>query len=403
MIALAASLVLHIRNGEISEPCLGELSHIFYEQIVHVANLSAMCEDFTIPDLSIVRKLMGRGYSEFGSRRAAMMTNNAGFDLALQWAVLHSTDHDFDASPLCIRSREERFVDKKSKDTLGACITTLRKILSGELSLRISSTSEKDWDLFSPAVSEMVTAGAAQSQPHGTEYDLAGSTINTKSLHQEVDGTATSETLGKSGKLKVPAPRDKSKSANAKKLPATQPQHALASTEKGTVPPTSTTMPPPISPSQVKMASLVDSDVPCTNGISSLTSPEMDAQTTTTTRKIIPPRKPRLFVSSKSPPVGSPDRSSLLELGQAVFRSARHASPSRMEERRRLMEQGRQLLQKARSAENRAPPARLPPTAKPPTSTPKSPPAQPAEKSVPVISDKSDDADQWDFEDDFDI
>jgi ubiquitin carboxyl-terminal hydrolase 5/13 len=47
------------------------------------------------PDASIVAELMGMGFSENGSKRAALATRNAGSEAAMEWVFSHMEDPDF--------------------------------------------------------------------------------------------------------------------------------------------------------------------------------------------------------------------------------------------------------------------------------------------------------------------
>jgi len=522
IIALATSLLLHIRNADVSGPCLEELRHVFDEQKQHVANLTASGVQFVVPDPAIVRKLMGRGYSEFGARRAAIRTSNAGFDPALQWAVLHSLDNDFDEPLACVRFPSERFADKESKEILDTCIELLEKIQSGEVPLEnlflggvstgpADREEEEDsgWvetkllapanDLHEangsrslsmnhasltrsdprsvaaateashlPTTSETVanekTSYTAKKPPaekshSNNKLNVAGLKIPA-SIPKKVPGLTVApghSIKGKlmmpgSGKLKVPSGTGKLKvpGSGKEKAPAgvtvvqkdtasiqtqetgspatgapSAPDTMLAadpSTNTTDAPSrhfvetTGSTPPPPPPESEIPGAQpplTNSSEVPITNGNPAQSEttvvPSPTASTSVAsrlTRNVVPPRRERLEINTRIPPSGSPDRSSLLELGQAVFRSARHASPSRLEERRRLMEQGRLLLQKTRSVDQGSP-AKRPPTMALPAPAPKPPPTPPARAppevdAKPPNNDKSDD--QWNFdEDDFDI
>lgn len=48
------------------------------------------------PDLGIVDQLMSMGFSENGSKRAALATKNAGVEAGIEWALTHKEDPDFD-------------------------------------------------------------------------------------------------------------------------------------------------------------------------------------------------------------------------------------------------------------------------------------------------------------------
>ncbi len=51
----------------------------------------------TGPDPAIVAKLVSMGFSENGCKRAALATDNAGIQRAMEWVLQHFGDSNFDA------------------------------------------------------------------------------------------------------------------------------------------------------------------------------------------------------------------------------------------------------------------------------------------------------------------
>ena len=108
----ACSLLFHNGNIEMFKSSISELQKILESQqkIALESN-----PPFVAPDFTVVRRLMGRGYSEHGSKRAVAMTGNAGYDAALQWAVAHSLDPDFDLPLVALRTKDAFFDDELAR------------------------------------------------------------------------------------------------------------------------------------------------------------------------------------------------------------------------------------------------------------------------------------------------
>ena len=102
----------------------------------------------------------------------------------------------------------------------------------------------------------------------------------------------------------------------------------------------------------------------------------------------VPQTEKRVFGSlPKSAP--SPDRSTLLQVGQDAFKNARKTtSASSSDERKRLIEEGRRLLHEVRSADR---------------SKGAPPPPAPQPAVLPAVNDNEAAPDEWDFDDDLDI
>ena len=109
----------------------------------------------------------------------------------------------------------------------------------------------------------------------------------------------------------------------------------------------------------------------------------------------VPQTEKRVFGSlPKSAP--SPDRSTLLQVGQDAFKNARKTtSASSSDERKRLIEEGRRLLHEVRSADS------VPRYALRSNGAPPPPAPQPA--VLPAVNDNEAAPDEWDFDDDLDI
>lgn len=124
VLQLCASLFLHLNDKEGFLPDIIELRKIAEAQAARALEQASLHSKLTYvkPDLGIVRALMGRGYTENGARRTAVMTNNASIDVALQWAVTHSFEGGFDDPIIFMKSHGESSIDQKS-------IVVIREVL----------------------------------------------------------------------------------------------------------------------------------------------------------------------------------------------------------------------------------------------------------------------------------
>jgi hypothetical protein len=97
-LALGTSLLLHSQDEEVLISCISELRGILKRETTTAVERAAACArpGSVVPDPNIVRSLISRGYSENGARRAAIMTGNESPEVALVWAVSHTLDYGFD-------------------------------------------------------------------------------------------------------------------------------------------------------------------------------------------------------------------------------------------------------------------------------------------------------------------
>jgi hypothetical protein len=105
ILRLAFSLLFHVQKNDIALACLHEVALLLENQASKV--LEQQPPDWTTLNVDIIRRLVGRGYSVHGARRATAMSDNKGFDLALVWAVSHSLDQGFDDPILILKSEQQ--------------------------------------------------------------------------------------------------------------------------------------------------------------------------------------------------------------------------------------------------------------------------------------------------------
>lgn len=115
-VKLACALSLQVADSGKFEHLNSEINATFSTQMENsLTRRSASSQaKWTVPDNNLVKRLVGRGYSECGARRAVGMTNNAGFDIAVRWAVQHSLDENFDDPIILVRPVKDVRIDDDS-------------------------------------------------------------------------------------------------------------------------------------------------------------------------------------------------------------------------------------------------------------------------------------------------
>jgi hypothetical protein len=297
VVALAASLILHIQNKTVSEDYLQVLIDAAVENVNDLSGFLNPfgCPDGKIPDPFIMKGLVGRGYSENGARRSVIAAQNAGFREALHWAVSHSFDPGFD-DPIVALKRPEHVtdVDFESGNHLKEVLIWIEKILDA---------------------------------PDNESLPFPLRSYEVKAKANSVPMTPNRTVLSKA-----------SESANINPV-----------SENGTVPSVGQ-----VSISNDRSNQSISPKASCNvTGAPSLLRVNVPPAVTPVTRVNTPSGerfKAIATVSNSDEP--SPDRSVLLHVGQEAFQTARQhqptLSPSRPE-RMRLIEEGRRLLQQARS------------------------------------------------------
>jgi hypothetical protein len=297
VIVLAASLVLHIRNINVSKDCLRSLMIAVEENVNDIPGIlnSTRKLDGMSPDPRIVKGLIGRGYTENGARRSALAVQNIGFSEALQWAVSHSFDPGFDDPMVALRSEHVTDIDFENSYFLKKVLAWIESILftSDDESVPVSVIgSEVKWN-----ISVVPIAGTVNIP------------IQTKATnHASID--SWNVPVFQNGK--APAADNERES------------QTISTKESSAI----TTASPPLAVNVVPVY-----------------QPARHVNTPSRERF-----KESATVQKNDEP--SPDRSVLLQVGQEAFQTAQQhrptSSPSRAE-RMRLIEEGRRLLQQARS------------------------------------------------------
>lgn len=148
-LALSCALALQIPSNSTASNCVHTLQKTAADEISRVATeerLESDDEDVFKPNADLVRRLIGRGYSENAAVRAVTMTANSGYNEALQWAVVHTMDPDFD-KPLVMLKKSNCFgIDENAILQLQKSLFRLERILEqpSERASFLHSTSRKD-------------------------------------------------------------------------------------------------------------------------------------------------------------------------------------------------------------------------------------------------------------------
>lgn len=463
IIALAASLILHIRDGEISQACQNEMATIFGSQKYAAlkVNFSLPGLNWTKPNYDIVKGLVARGYSECGAQQATVTTSNVGFNEALRWAVTHSLDAGFDDPIVTTKPAKESFVDNESASYLEATFALIEQIQSGSKPLETVELVWKSENVASGPLVVMETKKGADSMRHAspplrptqvaiavnddvttpeqwppTHFDSGlttacspspavpatsevSSNIFTSLETLNVVEFACSGQAAHSGNL-LTSPSLYAPSSGSLLDPGDLSTEIHRTSVRTGVSATKLRVPVPSrikapGKSGLKVSTKVDLK------ISPLAAQKVETSTadgiapcSAAARHVTPSRDMRKAAPS-SAPAPSPDRRTLMQVGQTAFRTARTIPSPTTEERKRLIEEGRLLLQRARSSS--AEPAQrfflrspddfakptLTPTSHPvpnlpPVQTAQSPSAPPVTKASPAA------ADEWDFDEaDLDI
>jgi hypothetical protein len=150
LVALSSSLMVHMTNEELAQSSLQELRAILEEQIVksHKTVQSFKTPIPIKPDPATVRRLVDRGYSENGSRRAVIGSHNIGFEGAVQWAVTHSLDANFEEPIVILRDARTTFVDEDSSHRLRHVFDLTDKLLFQDVEVEILASMLGDLQLF---------------------------------------------------------------------------------------------------------------------------------------------------------------------------------------------------------------------------------------------------------------
>jgi len=144
---LAVTLMLEISDKEYVEIISTNINQILEEKSAEILEqLAASSHADLIPDESLVHQLSAYGFSVNGSRRSVLATRNESVAKALEWAMQHERDDDFELPLLLptanIRSKDEQKVDQVSIHILRTALLYVTKCLDLPLKQRNPSLSQ---------------------------------------------------------------------------------------------------------------------------------------------------------------------------------------------------------------------------------------------------------------------
>ena len=373
IISLATSLLVHVEDKEVSKETIRELSAILDGQTNENRSLVTPTPKIVRIDANLVDRLKGRGFSEFGARRALILTGSSSFEDALRWAVLHAGDEDFDKPILFLKPVNHAFVSNESIEWLEESLKYTMTLLSGAMEHFLVDSFPK----------------------RGIPMSLASNLDESKNSEIEiVEGKADPNqfsTNDDAATILFPAEPSRllSKPPHARKPPISGPEleqsHELhrgkpINLQVSTSPILSLNGHATVQKTAVYCNQTAESRLPNLlvahrsnpNDVPGASSPHRDSAVVTAgatkasrvdsmalerravvrSKRNTPTSASRLkkanLVVTTKPDSSEVARSSLLLRGQAVFNVSRKKSSPNAEERRRLIEAGRKLLQKTR-------------------------------------------------------
>ena len=357
-IDLGCSLILHIPSKLTAHSCVHELQGIASDQIAHVSSeerFGSTKDDICIPDPQIVRRLIVRGYSENAARRAAIMTRNQSYNDALGWAVTHTLDAGFNDPVLMLKLPNRKFIDEDSIQSLQKSLFVMNRFLkdSEPMASFIRSVST-----MHQAGSPGISSQSIQKSRDGTKFKsacgglMAPSAASQERDQQEVSLLIPPPLLGIQSKRIV----DVSKNNSHERGTHIPHHHANGASVLQRKPPNTAQSQisyqgSGFSEKHVKIRhtvklteqNLMHSKPP--HPPFSRVATKSGMQPTLNIAK--PTRANNPSPSSGANPLSVVDRDALRKRGQAALVQLR--SKGTTDERRRLIEEGRQLLRRAKA------------------------------------------------------
>ena len=143
LMQFGVALLLHIQDEDYMETLTAELKDTLEEK--SSLSLQLVSEETpatcVVPDEDIVKRLCAYGYELNGARRSALMTNNSSFNAALQWAIAHFQDSNFNLPVVSLKdSRSSEalrggYVDQILMNTLWQALRLVTHIVEGDITL----------------------------------------------------------------------------------------------------------------------------------------------------------------------------------------------------------------------------------------------------------------------------
>lgn len=166
------------------------------------ANAAPAANEITADD-AIVAQLVAMGFSENGSKRAAIATSNASAEVAMEWVFAHSEDPDFNDPPVTTMdlSKDVDKTNSVSVETISQLESMGFSSAASRTALRVSGNSNSveaacEW-LF--ANMDNIDDACAKAERELEEKEQAGrdaSSTNDTTTNEIIDGKGEYELFG---------------------------------------------------------------------------------------------------------------------------------------------------------------------------------------------------------------
>jgi hypothetical protein len=334
-LALGCSLILHIPSNLTATNCVHELEKISADQAANVASEERFgtSNSICVPNIELIRRLIDRGYSENAARRAVMMTRNSGYNDALGWAVMHTMDPDFNQPIAILKSDNKKYIDEEAIQLLQKSLVQISRVLED------SSTRANLIKYIESQHGDLATSSHENTQ--GKRVNTFGRTVGAKDYPRVKN---VSQRIKQTPPPPPPQPKKKeqeSQNSSSSNQAAPKVSHTTSNgfAAAGCPPAKQTSQQSPLTsvnpPSQVPTATTALNS----QAVLSRTAPQ------SSTRAIPVASSGLVHVKTKASTISKPpiDRDELRRRGQEALEKLRSSS-SNAGSRRRLIEEGRQLL-----------------------------------------------------------
>ena len=165
------------------------------------SNVNASPTAITADD-TIVAQLVAMGFSENGSKRAAIATSNAGAEVAMEWVLAHSDDPDFNEPPTTTDT--SKFNDK-STNAASVSVEAISQLeamgfssSASRTALRVSGSNNSveaacEW-LF--ANMDNIDEACAKAERELEEKEEGGRVAASTDVNEIIDGKGDYELFG---------------------------------------------------------------------------------------------------------------------------------------------------------------------------------------------------------------
>lgn len=389
VLALFMSMVMHLTDPKLAQESIREIQGILDEQSRVVHHTIADGISVGQPDPTVVSRLVHRGYSEVSARRSVMSSNNGSFDQALQWAITHSLDADFDAPIVLVKQETSTFVNNKGCLDLNYVLESAANILSGVEQLKIFLETHNE---VSTVIENESLGGPGDVWDNDISSFNVSCSESTEDTSNVLPREDSNQKFDESTRHEDPEPRESGIAVNEDQSALVNHSLVFASTTER-VNATQTMNPVRVQAKPTSPHDLINSGAQKTDGvkqqgeacslsrvnglkvnspnvISSLDSLEdpvtrngsvaLSSQSFDDASPVDPTTTQGTPTSTMLRKLQSPpSRASLLKSAQAALAAARSSTSPSNDERKQLIEEGRRLLQQTRDTPSTSKPHHL--------------------------------------------